>query len=556
MTTTPSRRYAVATVLALLASLGLTSCAPADPLEAEIRGFSDLDEDGRRALADRAQADIDRVVSEAAGLDLLLGTELDTATAAVPRPEVPAPAADPDAPTPTRGASSGGNRERGLDSLAFSNGDRMLLSMLTNGFGASARDGGNASSEKEFPIDEEDPTAKRPMSFTVTDGRLVGSADSRAEHITESGVKLGAELGLQVDAVGCPAADGSVQAKVTFTSKVDIAAEKADLSAGGWGSFAWSATINGTVGDDAHLRNYEVSTTAEVTNGFRAASSEVNGRVGYHLASSWNYRGEASGGTSNRILPGTTPRIEASSAIADASMRNSFVATHARISNLLVLRVLDTAEFQWRSGACVRLGIAADADLPVVEKGSVVDLTVSPVAKGDNAPTGGTVSAERLDGAGTLEPMDAQAAPSTHRYRTPETDDTTRVEFTSTSKRGIGLLEQVFRTRIPAYEIDATINGIRTQGINCWGLAGEWTITSASFAGDYVATTVADVDPETLEGEYSIEGTVDVFPFTGGGLVEIERMPDGRMVMHLKPGETGYVGNGDFEIVESDRCNG
>ncbi len=565
LTSTRARR-AGSFAIAIMIAASIAGCAPSNPLDAEIARYADLDAAGLEALAADGQSTIDELIVTAAGIDALLDVDAAEAARLVPR------ALGPDAGDLAPAASGGGitgaavrataRPSTTIVGAAYSNARKAMTRLIIDGFGTSVRDGGTTDSTVGMPgydgDDDEEPAAipETGERFTVTDGHLVGNVDATASITTEQGATLASTLGVALEMTGCPAADGSITATARFDSRLEASGATATAEASLWGQYAWTAELTGIVGDDAHLQSASVRSTSELRNGVAAQTDDDRVRGGVFLASSWSHRVELAAGLVTTV-DGGSPVIESASSLTSMGERGDFAKAHAELTHSLLIEIVNAAEFHWRSGVCVDMGVAADSDLPNVEQGAIVDLTVTPVAKADRMPTGGTIVAERLEGAGVIDPVVSQPAPSTHRYRTPEQDDRTIVQFTSTSNRGIGLLEQEFRTTRPAYVIEATINEVRTYAAKCFELAGRWEIQSTGVGWDYAASTTAFIEEDTLTGTYSISGTADVFPFLGGGEASIELLPDGTRIMHLLPGETGFIGNGDFVITENwDLCEG
>ncbi|UDF12401.1 hypothetical protein LH407_09540 [Antiquaquibacter oligotrophicus] len=506
----------------------LTACVTPDPLASEIATYAALDSDGMAQLSGRAAALADELVMTAAG-------HPDVPFALVSRPDLEG----------GPGFSAADSIASITEGFAHKTISRMLVEKL-----------GDARTTDE-PLAGASTDGSNPsFSFRVDNGHLVGSTQ-QSTTAASNGLTASAEVGTTMDVTACPAADGSVTATVSFRTKGSAAKSTAELSGEQWGALDFSMTATGRVGDDANLLSLDIASTAEITSGMGATTAGGTARDGINFASSWTYTLPYEKGEPGKISPNALPTITRASQSVGVSEKLQLLKSTAGMTYSLATTVFQSAQEHWRSGACVQMGIAADADLPTVEKGSSTGVTVTPIAKADNKPTGGTMTAERQEGAGTIDPTDARPTPTEYRYAAPDADadDTTLVLFTATSKRGIGLLTQKFQTTIPGWVIHETINGIETYAMKCGTLSGEWYVTSSG-AGWYQATSWAQVDAETATGSYGISGFANGFPFSGGGAITLETLDDGSLVMHFLPGETGYVGNGVFPVREDPEiCN-
>lgn len=516
-----------AALVAAIALGTLTACIPdPDPLAQEIATFPSLDTDAVASLSGSAQAIADRFVMEAVGM-----------------PDEPFPLAAAPELTGGPGFAVSTTVADAAESLAFTT----IFGMLVDKLG----DARTTDERLEGASEEGD---NRTFSFSVENGRLVGTT-SQSVAGGGDGLSANAAVTTKFDVAACPAADGSVSATVSFQSRGSAAKSGGDVAGEQWGAFDFAMTATGMVGDDAQLAYVDLGSTAEVTSGLGATKGDESARGGMNFASAWEYRLSYSGGEPGDLDTKGLPRITRSSQAVGALDQANLLKATAQYTYSMATTVFLVAQEHWRSGACVRMGIAADADIPTVEKDSSTSVTVSPVAKSDSAPTGGTIVAERQEGAGTITPTDAQPSPGEYTYRAPNTDDTTIVVFTATSKRGVGILPQKFQTSVPGWVIDENINGIRTYGLKCGSLSGEWEIASSG-GGWYQASTIADIDFEAGSGEYSISGVADGYGFSGGGLVTVETLPDGTIMVHFLPGEANYLGNGDFVVKEApDICS-
>lgn len=519
-----------AALVAALALGTLTACVPApDPLALEIAEFASLDADGLAALSGEAEGLANELVMEAAGL-----------------PDETFPIVAPPDLDGGPGFAVGDEMLSIINGEAFSLVTRMVLEKL-----ADAR----TTDERLEGGTEPGAHPNLSYSYSVENGHLVGSTSIKKSGTSDSGLVGDSSLTTAVDLTACPAADGSVSMKIDFQTKAGVAKSVGSTDAELWGALDFSVTATAHVGDDAQLTSVELSSIAEITEGGALAEDGDAQRGGINFASRWAYTLPYTNGEPTQLDPKGLPTITRSSSAVSPESQTKLLRATAGITYSIATAVLLNAQEHWRSGACVQMGIAADSDIPTVEKDSTTAVTVSPIAKSDRKPTGGTIVAERDSGAGTIDPTDAQPSPGEYRYHAPDADDTTVITFTSTSKRGIGILPQKFQTSIPGWEIRETINGISTYALKCGSLSGEWNVVSSG-EGWYIAETVADVDTKAGTGTYSIAGEAEGFAFTGGGKVTLETLPDGTLMMRFLPGETNYFGNGDFVVREApDICS-
>ena len=502
----------------------LTGCTPTDPLAAEIATFTALDADGVSALSGEAQQLADELLMDAAG-----------------RPGEPFPISQPEA-LGGPGLSAATVIPDLTESVAFTTISRILIEKL-----------GDARTTDE-PIEGALPEGGAlSYSYTVRDGRMVGTT-TQAQTLSSGAVSGEARIVTQFDVAACPAADGTITANIGYQTKATFTGSDGQDTGERWGALDFSLSATGKVGDDAMLTTVDLNSSAEITGG-GALNGGSGGREGINFASSWSYQLAYTGGEPGKLDPRGLPTITRASSAVGLAAKAQLLRSTAGLTYSMATNVFLIAQEHWRSGACVRLGLAADADLPTVEKSSTTSLTLTPIAKVDNQPTGGTITAVRDSGAGTIDSTDPRPAPAEYRYVAPNVDDTTLVTFTATSRRGIGMLTQKFQTTIPGWVIHETINGIETYGQKCESLSGEWFISSSG-GGWYQASTTAQIDAVAGTGSYGISGVADGYGFSGGGLVTLETLPDGTLMMHFLPGEANYLGNGDFVVREDDEiCN-
>jgi hypothetical protein len=536
MTRSPSSSTTATALVAALTVTLLAGCG-AEPAAVDSHALSilGLSADERSAMLAAAAEDADQLTLEAAG-------PADGASSAGDTPDAAAPSSGGAPVIQLASSTRPLPRETGGDPLvsAIMTGIESLHEGLTTGFRKSSSAGEDVAFSTEG------------AHYAVTGGRAVGGSKmpvvlERSSSGNSSRVQFTVET--DYDIQGCPSPYGTIRGRVSVSSRVDGAVTSGTLNGTVWGEYAITLDLVGHVGDDARLTSVDVEQSGVLTNGAQATDGGPTKNAGYNFESSWRYRIPYVDGFHREIEAKGRPVVKRASSTVSLAMQYRFLETQAVISQVIGADAMDAAADFWEYGGCVDMAIAAMSDIPTVERGSVTDVTITPTAKSDGLMTGGTVTAERASGDGTIDPDGAQAAPSTHHYRAPDAVDTTEIDFVARSKRGVGRLHQVFRTAEPGYVIDATVNGIHTTATKCGGLIGNWEIISESSEWPYAAVSTAEIS-SNLSGGYSLKGESEGFEFTGGGSAAIVKDGD-HYVLQLRPQETGFEGNGDFVVTES-----
>ena len=200
-------------------------------------------------------------------------------------------------------------------------------------------------------------------------------------------------------------------------------------------------------------------------------------------------------GATQQIDDGDVPAAEA------ANARALIVTLTAMTAGV----ILTFAERKWQSGACVRVD-ATTAKARTLAPNKVITFTAKPVHVIEGTDLDKPIFAT-FSGEGTLAPVNTEERPPpvSYTYTAPSKKDRTgKALLKSTSNRGIGLIEIVFRTDVPGWFVDYAGNGSTIKGQHCGPEDGEWTIR-----GTYVRFG----QKGTQKWVVSIDGAAD--PMTG-----------------------------------------
>jgi hypothetical protein len=336
----------------------------------------------------------------------------------------------------------------------------------------------------------------------------------------------GADLGtttnrvhVRAEANGCPDANG-------------IAIVKMDVE--------FTGDASGMAGGSRTEARSHSETTAQVDDAAEIASISDRLDMSYSTTSGGTtHRSTAitglalPAGVSQQIDDGDVPPTEAASARTMMTMLTAMTAG----------TLLQFAKAKWQDGACVRID-ATTARTRQVHPNEVVNFTAKPVHVVEGTDLDKPIVAT-FSGDGTLAPVDtSERPPVSYTYTAPsDKDKTGKVLLKSTSNRGIGLLNIVFRTVVKGWVIDQPSGGGRIMGRHCGTEAGEWVIK-----GTYVRPGqkgkqkwVIQIDGSTLQGTYTytddaVQNVVITVLLQGRarGKVTLTIVDGGRALMHFQ----------------------
>ncbi len=250
-------------------------------------------------------------------------------------------------------------------------------------------------------------------------------------------------------------------------------------------------------------------------------------------------------GASQQIDDGDVPAAEA------ANARALIVTLTAMTAGV----ILTFAERKWQSGACVRIE-ATTATARQLLPNKVINFTAKPVHVIEGTDLDKPMRAT-FSGDGTLAPVNTEEKPPpvSYTYTAPgQKDRTGKALLKSTSNRGIGLLEIVFRTRVPGWYVDYARNGMTIKGQHCGTEGGAWvargkysrTILGITFNGSQ--RWVFTIDGTTLKGTYKY--TDDQETVVPGAVVTVKTKAAGRVTLTIADdGLATMASQGDVALV-------
>jgi hypothetical protein len=371
------------------------------------------------------------------------------------------------------------------------------------------------------------------MTQTVT---TVDAATGAALGTTTNRVHVRAEVN------GCPDANG-------------IALVKMDVE--------FTGDASGMAGGSRTEARSHSETRAQVDDNAEIAG--ITDRVDMSYSTS-------SGGTTRRstavtglALPvGVTPQID------DGDVPPAEAASVRAIMTMLTAMtagtVLQFAKAKWQDGACVRID-ATTARSRQVHPNEVVNFTAKPVHVVEGTDLDKPIVAT-FSGDGTVAPVDtSERPPVAYTYTAPsEKDKTGKVLLKSTSNRGIGIVNIVFRTVVRGWMVDQPSGGGRITGQHCGTEDGQWVAKGTYDRGGSKGKQKWVIDME-IDGTGTYVYTDDALQTIGGvtvtlkgratGRVALTIADTGRALMHFKetthtyratvPGGSGHDQNAPLE---------
>ena len=125
------------------------------------------------------------------------------------------------------------------------------------------------------------------------------------------------------------------------------------------------------------------------------------------------------------------------------------IRTAAFFAQWIAASLEKSAQKGWEDGRCIDLQGAYSAGPKGLKPKATVTATLTPIAKMDGAPAGGTVTAELVSGVKAITPEGSKVnAPADFTYTASDKkDEEGTVRFESRSRRGVGILTVTFDTK-------------------------------------------------------------------------------------------------------------
>jgi hypothetical protein len=376
--------------------------------------------------------------------------------------------------------------------------------------------------------------------------------------VTTTDAATGAALGtttnrvhVHAEANGCPDAAGIA----LVTLDVEFTGDASGMSGGSVTEIRSHSETRGQVNDAAVLDSIsdqvDMSYTSTGANGSRQTATAITGLA-------------LPAGVAQQIDDGDVPPAEAANARALIVMLTAMTA-----GTILVF-----AEKEWQDGACVRID-ATTARVRQVAPNQVVTFTAKPVHIIEGTDLDKPIRAT-FTGEASVAPVDTEERPPVSYTYTASSkkDKTGAVLLKSTSNRGIGILNIVFRTVVKGWYVDHAAVGSRVKGQHCGTEAGRWIMngTYERVGQKGKQKWTIQIDGSTLTGTYSytddavqnIAGVTVLIDGKARGNVTLTIADDGRALMHFKetshsfvatvPGTPGKGRDQNAPLQESDQA--
>lgn len=332
-----------------------------------------------------------------------------------------------------------------------------------------------------------------------------GTIQSRTEtHGTYKGAKIDIVVGNDINP--CPDAGGVVEPRAVF---------QVNLTGPGGAGTSTQIVIDMRieVDDDARIASSEFEYEAS----YSARPQTEGASVFDFTTKSVTFTRDAQGGHS----------------VSDLSVAGFWDAKFAdeaqRTADSLATWVADStqkaAQKGWEDGRCIDLQGSYSAGPKGLKPKSTVSATLTPIAKSDGAPAGGTVTAMLTAGTKAIEPPGSKVkAPAEFTYTASDKkDDSGTVRFESRSKRGVGILEVTFDTKAPAaYDF--------AGGGGDWVASGSTCDIGKPFEISGMGLTL-HAGGGYPDGSYTLDGTAGGATWNGSGTYTMTLADDGTGVM-------------------------
>lgn len=301
-----------------------------------------------------------------------------------------------------------------------------------------------------------------------------GDGKVTTEYHTEKTIK-GVKLRLQIksEITPCPDADGTVHAEGTYTLEVS-----APDGHGLYSEVTVKADIQ--VDDDAKPAGKQYEYYVEYSD-TKSGAGIIAYRVGADSTTEFGSGGDA-------------PAKARSDAIANGGFFAVWMANSLQ----------NAAQKGWEDGRCIQMNVSYSDGPGGLDPNTKVTLTVSPIAKKDGAPAGGTVTAKLSSGKEAVSPSGEKVkADATFTYTAPgERDKDGTVHLEARSKRGVGILDATLDTKAKAYIIEGGGGDLSFSGQTC-DIGKPFSISGQGI-------TIAFTPSSTAGGSYTFTG------FAGG----------------------------------------
>ena len=351
--------------------------------------------------------------------------------------------------------------------------------------------------------------------------------------VTIADATTGAVLGTTTNKVhvhaegnGCPDAAGIALVKFD----VEISGDASGMAGGSLTEMRSQSETQGHVGDDAELGAVDDQSAMTYTTTTAGTRRTSTARIGLSLPAN----------VTQQIDDGDVPPAEAATARGIVLMLTAMMAR----------AILTLAEGKWQGGACVRID-ATTAKVRLVAPRKVVAFTAKPVHIIEGTDLDKPIFAT-FSGDGTLAPVNTEERPPpvSYTFTAPSQKDKTGTALLkSTSNRGIGRLEIVFRTEIKGWKIDQASGGGSIIGQHCGSETGQWVAHGTYDQGAQQGKQkwVMRLDGSTMKGTYTytdnaVQNIVVEVLLKGSakGNVTFTIDDDGRVLMHLQETKHTY----------------
>lgn len=344
----------------------------------------------------------------------------------------------------------------------------------------------------------------------------------------------------------CPDAGGQAAASIKLTSS-EIYTQGGGGSKGVSKEFSGNAAI--TVDDEANISKVEGASEGaeEAGEGVTDAAGQGDPLTTTTRTASDNI---ANDGDGNR-LPGVARNIQLGGEGTTSDQQVKLWGSTIFFVETMLTAAAKEAEKLWREGKCVELTV--DPDGGDVSPNEIESVTATLKHKIDGTELDKPVVAT-LTGVATLDPAgEKQPAPATVTYTAgPDDGDYGRINFKSTSNRGIAEKSVTFTVRPAAWTTNADTPLGEIRGLKCDGVGGEWTVEGDEVLQVLTVTTLwtITIDETTLSGTYHHHkvqeglGTVTTSDSRGNARVVLNE--DGSVMMTLDPAPITLVTRNSF----------
>ena len=387
-----------------------------------------------------------------------------------------------------------------LVGAAVGAGTTSLLLLLQPGIGA-------APPSYTQHLDHPGGTSDTSMVMTSTQVGAVKSVGVAAKvtfTMAGSGLTIEELMTGNVDITLCP----DDQGKVPFTYALHIDSK----SVSGGVQMDMSGTGTATVGDDAQLTSWTVTTDA--TYAAQGSAIPVTGsNAEIRVTRTHDWATKATSNTSLDVVRDTTT----------ASIGKGVINAATSLPGIFENMVLDQAQQHWQKGECVEILVDGAQDSNTVQPSSTTPFTGRVHHKVDGVDLPLPIKAA-LSGGKSLAPTAATPAPVSYGYVAPDQDGQSATAALETrSRRGVGKKSIGFVTRaLSTYSGTISFSGTSssTGETDSWSGSARVTFVRSSTAGggsvylpDPASTSVTF---DTFESSTSLEVCSLVAPATGG----------------------------------------